>query len=429
MIKEVLSYIKFLKIKDYEIYYTDYDSLSLTINRNKIDFVSEGKVSGLGIRLFIDGKLGFSSTTNIKNYKNCIDTAIKIARLSEKNKKFKSFMKEKGKSNIKAFDKRLLNFDIENAKEYVNNYISLIKNSNEKINISEGSYTKGISNIRIINSEGIDVNFLKASNAADAEIVMDNINIVSAQHETHPLDYKIGKEDVKRLLNLRNKKHVETKDMELLLHPEALTDIMNNSFEFSIDGENVNQKKSILYNKLNQSVFDKKLTIVDDGTTKGLLNTTPYDDEGKVTKNNIIVKKGILKNFLYDSYNGYLVGKKSTGNCSRSFNSMPNISPNNIIMEKGKSKDILSEVKEGLYVRSLIGTHTMDTTTGDFSLGVMEGHYIKNGEIKNAVIDCMIAGNFFKLMKDIKAMNNKLEHSSGYYVPKILFNKIKVIGK
>ena len=428
MIEKALKYIKSLKIKDYELFFMDNNSLSILISKNKVDFVSQGKISGLGVRVFINGKLGFSSTTD--NYKRCIDTAIKVAKLSEKDNKFKSFLREKGKSNLKAYSKKLLNLEIDEAKDYVKNYISLVKDTNPKVNISEGSYNKGVSNISIINSEGLNISILKASNSSSVEMIVNNdINVAVGRHEINPLDYNLGKDDIKRLLNLRNRQHIETKDMELILHPEALADIMNNTFEFAIDGENVNMKKSILHNKLGSVVFDKKINIIDDGITTGLINTTPYDNEGKVTKKNVLVKNGILKSFLYDSYNAYYIKKKSTGNCSRGFSTTPSIAPNNIVINKGSSKDIIKEVKEGIYVRSLIGTHTMDSTTGDFSLGVMEGHYIKKGEIKNAVKDCMIAGNFFKLMKDIKAMENKIEHSEGYYMPKILFNKIKVIGK
>src|SRR3989344_6331800 len=428
MIEKALKYIKSLKIKDYELFFMDNNSLSILISKNKVDFVSQGKISGLGVRVFINGKLGFSSTTD--NYKRCIDTAIKVAKLSEKDNKFKSFLREKGKGNLKAYSKKLLNLEIDEAKDYVKNYISLVKDTNPKVNISEGSYNKGVSNISIINSEGLNISILKASNSSSVEMIVNNdINVAVGRHEINPLDYNLGKDDIKRLLNLRNRQHIETKDMELILHPEALADIMNNTFEFAIDGENVNMKKSILHNKLGSVVFDKKINIIDDGITTGLINTTPYDNEGKVTKKNVLVKNGILKSFLYDSYNAYYIKKKSTGNCSRGFTTTPSIAPNNIVINKGSSKDIIKEVKEGIYVRSLIGTHTMDSTTGDFSLGVMEGHYIKKGEIKNAVKDCMIAGNFFKLMKDIKAMENKIEHSEGYYMPKILFNKIKVIGK
>ncbi len=131
---------------------------------------------------------------------------------------------------------------------------------------------------------------------------------------------------------------------------------------------------------------------------------------------------------MYDSYNAYYVKKKSTSNCVRGYNSTPSICISNLIINKGNSKDIFKEIKEGVFIRNLIGAHTMDATTGDFSLGIAEGHYVKNGEIE-PIKDAMIAGNFFKLMKDIKVMSNKLEHNAGYYSPMVLFNDIKVIGK
>src|SRR3989344_9621236 len=112
MIDSIIKHVKNLKIKDYEVYYAESDDLRLIVTNNKIDFASEGKTAGFGIRVLVDGKLGFSSTTNLDNFKSCIERAVKIAKLSDKDKNFKSFLKEKGKSSIKAYDKKLLNFDI-----------------------------------------------------------------------------------------------------------------------------------------------------------------------------------------------------------------------------------------------------------------------------------------------------------------------------
>jgi PmbA protein len=106
--------------------------------------------------------------------------------------------------------------------------------------------------------------------------------------------------------------------------------------------------------------------------------------------------------------------------------------PNNVVVAKGKG-DVLHSVKKGLYVRSLLGVHTMNEATGDFSLGIVEGFYVEDGEVKHAVKDAMVAGNFFDMMNNVQELGAKLEHSldisGGCYMPEMLFEKLKVVGK
>ena len=72
----------------------------------------------------------------------------------------------------------------------------------------------------------------------------------------------------------------------------------------------------------------------------------------------------------------------------------------------------------------------MDSQTGLFSLGVTEGHIIEEGRIKYAVKDIMVSGNIFDLLRNVEKISNKIEHvGNGEYMPHMLFNKIKVIGR
>ena len=82
MIEKIESYIKKKGIKEYEIFYESSEKTRMILQRDNIDFLSKGYVDGIGIRVCIDKKLGFSSTIDIKNYEKCVDEAIKISKLN-----------------------------------------------------------------------------------------------------------------------------------------------------------------------------------------------------------------------------------------------------------------------------------------------------------------------------------------------------------
>ena len=98
-------------------------------------------------------------------------------------------------------------------------------------------------------------------------------------------------------------------------------------------------------------------------------------------------------------------------------------------MKKGNKNDLVREIDRGLIVNGLMGVHTMDAVSGNFSLAVSEGFFVKNGAIECALKDCMIAGNFFEMMNNVLNVGNSLKNvSSGFYLPKVLCSNVNVIG-
>lgn len=421
-----------LKNHQWELFFESADILKVNMQKEKIDFASSGLSSGLGIRVIINNKPGFSSTNNIKNYKECIENAVKIANLNNIDKSFKTFVSKSKYKNIKSFDKKLLEQSNEQLKSYFQDYIQNIKSINSSITLASGQYEKSISTTRIINSEGIDAELTSAANGfARGLLLGENTAYETSEDSKSPLNAKKAFEDVSRLLAMVEKQQTKTQDMQLLLHPEAAADLLSSFIGYNFSGENVGLKKSKFFNSLNKQETSKILTIVDDATASSLLATRAFDDEGFTSQKNILLNKGVVKSFLYDNYNALKFKKKNTGSSSRSYISLPEISSTNLLVSPGNKTEqkFISSLDNAIYVKSLLGTHTIDNVSGSMSLGVIEGYIIKNGQIKKAVKDTMIAGNLFEMFKNIESLGKNIIHGGGaIYTPHILIKNIKVIG-
>ncbi len=427
MIHKIKNYVN-NKVDKYEIYYEDTESLNCEADINKLKFISSGKISGFGIQVAIGKRIGFSSTTNLNNYKECVDKAIKIAKLNNPDRNFKDFAKPSKYKKAIPFTKKLLNFNSEDFYKLFKDYNSILNEFNAKfVNLC---YTKDINNITILNSNNIEQSQKLALNEVGYEIVLEGSSIENGSSSTDILKDEHIHEAIERLKLMKKKASING-EMQLLMYPTNIIDFLQHTFEFSINSENVQKKKSIFTGKLNSLVADKKLTIIDNGTEKGLVNTRSFDDEGIPTQKTPVIQNGVLKNFFYNTYTANKENKKSTGNAIRSINSVPRISSTNLIIQPGtKSKEqLISSIDKGILVKSILGSHTMNEQTGNFSLGVTEGQYIEKGEIKHSVKDTMVSGNFYDLIKKIESIGKELKHySGGYYMPSILFPKIKVIS-
>ena len=196
---------------------------------------------------------------------------------------------------------------------------------------------------------------------------------------------------------------------------------------FCADG--VQRGKSPWRGKLGEVVASPLITIVDDGRLARGVASFLYDDEGAATQKTVLVDGGILKSFLYDSYTARRGGTKTSGNASRSFDSAPSPGTWNVYIKKGakSQKQILKDTKRGIYVVDLMGLHTVDTLSGDFSLGA-SGFFIEGGELAYPVEKLTIAGNLYDLLKKIDAVGSDLKFHGAVASPTLRVEALQVGG-
>lgn len=428
--QEIINYLK-KKNAEYELYSVFGQETSNEVFNDKVTFTESGTATSLGIRVALGNKIGFCYTDNFKDYKRCIDAAITSAKSNEPDKDFPGFG-IKGVKGKFSPTKEILEINpdwlAKESKEAAKNAQEVNKN----VHVSEGGLSKHIGKIRIVTSEGLDAEESYGKLVAcfgyslkKGEII-ENVGIMKAEDKKFKMDF--GKEAAERLESLFGRKIINSGNYQLLLHPESLAGLLSESYAFSINAENVQLNKSRFCSKIGTQVFSKNVNIVDDGITPGLLASRSFDAEGTKTKVNKIIENGVLKSFIYDRRYAKLSNKYSTGNASRAASTIPGISTNNVIMKEGNAKDIFAECDNAIYARGLLGIHTMNEATGDFSLGVQEGHLIKNGKIAFPLKGVVIAGNFFELMNNIAILSKKKEHvphnGCSYVLPYALFNSV-----
>ncbi len=430
--EEIKEYLK-NKVEQYEIYYEDYLTEKCELNKGQVDVFTSGNVKGLGIRVYNNKKIGFSTTTDIKNYKKCCDDAISIAKLNEKDEHFVNFAKPGKYKEDKYYSKNIINLEPEDMKKYMEEAIKIIDQN--KIKLTSGRFSKSVIKTHIINSESVDVVNTETWNYAYFELLDEKTGVshFGMEHSSYGLlSYEKLNELIERIKFMSKRYTPKTGDMKLILHPEAVADLLDNFLMYNINAENVQNKRSLFIDKLDKEILSNKLTIIDDGTIEGYKFSSRCDDEGTPRKKVILVENGVLKSYLHNSYTANKDNVDNTGHASRNYANLPGIGTTNVIIEKGEKnfKEILKNVKKGIYVKRVLGLHTMNSLTGDFSVGILEGHIIENGKIKHAVKDTMISGNVLELLKNIEDIDDKIYYAGdGYYAPNILFNNIKVIGK
>jgi PmbA protein len=175
--------------------------------------------------------------------------------------------------------------------------------------------------------------------------------------------------------------------------PPGRVEMILNPVLMGVSGRNVAKGDSPLKGKLGEKLFDPALTMVDDPHIDFSGGADEMDSNGVPTTKFEIVRDGVLKAFLYDLDSAGLAGTAPTGH--------DGCWPHMLIVPPGaKSKaDLFAGVRDGLYVKDILGFGQSNMMNGDVSGNVSLGFRIKNGEIVGRVKDTMIAGNVYELLK------------------------------
>jgi PmbA protein len=193
---------------------------------------------------------------------------------------------------------------------------------------------------------------------------------------------------------------IETNTYDVVLSPVAFAELLESTFIPSLSAENVQKGRSALAGMLGKSTADPRLQMIDDGALPAGMGSSAFDGEGVPSQRNVILEDGILGSYLYDTYTAGKEGRSSTGNSVRSgYSDMPRIGVRNLIISSKEPVDLLEGVREGVLVNSVIGAHTANPISGDFSVEARNAFRIRAGEIAEPVRSAMIAGNIFDLLK------------------------------
>jgi len=211
--------------------------------------------------------------------------------------------------------------------------------------------------------------------------------------------------------------------------------IMGNIFE-AANGDSIYRSASFFTGMLGERVAGENVTVIDDGTLVfekdgiryGGYGTTPYDSEGLISRRTVVIEKGILKNYLLNTYTGRKLGMPSTGNGARSLAGNPGIGSGNFFLEAGTQtpREIIADVKTGLYVTETMG-FGVNLVTGDYSQGA-SGIWIENGIFTHPVEEITIAGNLKEMYKNIVAIGNDLVFRSSAASPTIRIEGMTIAG-
>ncbi|MDX5630851.1 MULTISPECIES: metalloprotease TldD [unclassified Brenneria] len=191
--------------------------------------------------------------------------------------------------------------------------------------------------------------------------------------------------------------------------------MLHEAIGHGLEGDFNRKGSSSFAGRIGERVAAPGVTIVDDGTLPGRRGSLNIDDEGNKTQCTTLVEDGILTGYMTDSLNARLMNLPVSGNARRnSYSSLPLPRMTNTYMLNGDKDpdEIISSVKDGLYVKNL-GGGQVDITNGKFVFSTTEAYLIKNGRVIHPVNGATLVGSGPESLKFVTMIGNDMKLDSG----------------
>ncbi|MDR2544129.1 MAG: TldD/PmbA family protein [Methanobrevibacter sp.] len=416
---------------NFEVYIEEEESIELNSEKSVLNFAKQENTIGIGFRVIKNSKIGFAFTTDPEKIPETAEKAFTNCKSNEMDKDLSFAENQKYKKVDCIFDHRFQqDFDLDKAADFINTVLNAVED--EKCESTSTSFIASFNHNLILNSNDLSVENFVSGFAGDLAVNAYKNNEKSTAYDSisscmFDLDgEKLGKDVCKIAKNSIGGVKIDVDDIDVILDYSAASGLLN-PFISGFNGDNVRRSRSVLKGRRGYKIVSEDLSVYDDGTYPGGFNSSVSDGEGTSSQRTTLIKDGILKNFIFDIDSANKCGVKSTGNGFREYSSTPMNSQSNVIFDFKDNIDI-SEINKGLLVTDVLGAHTANPISGDFSVESNNSFLIEKGEITKPVKKAMITGNIFDGLSDCQGVKSDLKQKDSFIIPKILSKNLKVIG-
>lgn len=422
-----------------EVYLLRNRALEVEVRNENLDEIKQSESRGIGLRILKGNRQGFAFSSDLRE--SAVDKMIvqAMANSSYSDRDETLYFPKSSRSypKLNLYDKtikeRPLDEKIELAREttrYAQEYSSQVKR------VERSGYEEGEVEIWLANSNDVTL-WQQGSYCGLYALAVGEAD--GDQQSGYGMDSCIALQDVspqragtmagRRAVQILGATQIASGRMDLVLEPLIAVQILG-IISSCFSGEAVRKNKSFLAGKLGRTVGSAQLTLVDDGTLSTGLGSAAFDGEGTPTQRTVLLQNGVLQNYLYDCASAEKAGTVSTGNGMRgSFKGTPRVGTTNYYLEAGTAtpEQLIGDISYGLYVTEIMGAHTANPVSGDFSFGA-SGILIEHGQLTRPVRGITIAGNLQQLMQQINGVGNDLMFFGSSGAPTVRIADITVSG-
>ncbi len=412
----------------------------------------DGAVAGAAARVALGKRIGFASASGVSDdrVKSCVDNALEVAKsVNVEDPRFEGFCDPAGQGRDGAFDDRILELGTDDLIRWAQEVIEEAKKVDERVKIVSSSGEAWWGGYAVANTRGV-----LGATRFGGNVITSNIQAIEGEERRGSFEFDaardrlveregLGARAAERAVSLLGAKKLDyTGEMKTVWAPIPASTYIASSLSRSVLGKPVVEGISPLCDRLGDKIAPDFLTIVDDGQSPKSMGTYAIDAEGHPQRDNVVIKDGVLKGFLFNSYYARAFDVDPTGNAVRGGGLFGSAIPYEVGVEVGtKHMDVapgrrpLEDIVSSIGGRAVLihdfplGIFHTDVATGEFSIVANSVFLIEDGEIKHSIQPVSVAGNFYKGLTDlVEAGSDVRSLPWNVTVGTLVFDGFSVVG-
>ena len=415
---------------------------SVTVRMQKVEKIIEAGSRSVGLRVIMGGRQAVVSTSDISDaaLDETVARALELALIAEPDE-FAGLPEASETAgsggSLQLYDEAI---ELVTTQDRIDRAMACEQaalDADERISNSDGaSFSTQVSEMALANSNGFSGSYPTSSASLSVEVMaaepdgrLRNDYWFTSERQLHRLadGAAVGREAAARALRQLGAEKTSTRQVPVVWEATMAAGLLG-TVARAADGEAFFRRSTFFADREGEAVASSLVTIVDDATLAGQLGSRPFDGEGIATRRNVLVEDGVFGSFLFDTYNARRTGRSSTGSAVRGVGSLPGVGTGNLVMAAGATSPeaLIAEVKEGLYLTTLMGFGT-NIVTGDFSRGAA-GLWIRDGKLAEPVTEINVSGRLQEMLLAIDAVGDDVQWFGSTAAPTLRMSAMMVSG-
>jgi len=417
-----------------EVFINSRHALGIEVRNGEIETIEDADSRSVSFRVFVEGKMALSSCNDFTDeaLENVITRAVEFAKRTTPDEN-NVLPDDKGATEVEGlYDPQIRQIPMEQKIELARK-VEKLAMKDTRITKSAGSrYGEGEGEIFLANSNGLSKSRKSSSCYFGVSVVAEKGDQKSSGGESCSRRFfadlkapeEIAEKAAREAYEMLDPQMVKTQRASVIFDSDVAASLLR-GIHSAVNGERVLQGASFLAKMMDQKIASEMITIIDDGTRPKGMGSKPFDGEGVPTQRRVIVNRGVLNGFMYNTAVAKRAGTKSTGNAVRG----GRISAHNFYMEAGKisPQEIIKSTKKGLLLKGVTG-YGINPVNGNYSGGA-SGFWIENGKIVFPVKGLTIAGAADEMLNGIDMIGNDLDLNRSFTAPTFRIKTLQIGGK
>ncbi len=423
-----------------EARYQKNEGVGISLKNGEIEELSLENDEGMGIRVLVEGAVGFASTNIVekKDIKTAVERAVQLAKGAsqriKRNVRFSDEQFHRAKYEV-LMKRNIMDVGTEEKIEDLKRIEKHVLDSGVNTPMRFLVYRDWIEHIIFANSEGGFVeSIIPRVSTMYNIVVVENGKMAQAPFVERGMTggYEVlnilkpwndAEEDVRALKNLleQGTQSPEGK-VDVVISPEVAGIAVHESVGHPYESDRIFGREAaqagesfVKPSMLGSRIGSEVVNVIEDPTLPGSWGFYMYDDEGVRARPRYLIKDGIITEFLLNREYASVLGLKSNAAARAvNYNREPIVRMANTYLASGDYSfdELIEDVKLGVYIKSFNEWNIDDRRYQQRYIG-REAYLIENGELKNPVFNPTLEITTAALWSSVDAVGKDIKFYPG----------------